>query len=91
MIYENFLLCTGSCDSQWLAAKSSYAKQKKANNICHFVMSNLTLLHGFCLATNILQKEEDPVNKIILPKKEGSLSIQQNLLDGMVVVTNQAV
>ena len=29
VVYENFLLCTGSCDSQWLAAISSYAKQKK--------------------------------------------------------------
>ena len=42
---------------------------KKANNICHFVILNMILLHGFCLATNILQKGEDPVNKITLPKK----------------------
>ena len=43
---------------------------KKSKQPCHFVISNLTLLHGFCVATDIFQKGEDPANKITLPKKK---------------------
>ena len=96
MVYENFLLCTGSCDSQWLAAISSYAKQKNQTTyvtyvlslmslititshitkICHLryhlyvtkVISNLTLLHGFCPATT--SKRERPSQQDNLLKKK---------------------
>ena len=54
--------------NSWLLYRRTL--NKKTNNICHFVISNLILLHGFCLATNTLRKGEDPVNKITLPKKK---------------------
>ena len=46
MVYENFLLCTGSCDSQWLATISSYAKQesKQHMSLCDFKLDIATWL-----------------------------------------------
>ena len=51
--------------NDWLLYRRTLNKKSKQH-----VISNLTLLHGFCLAINILQKGKDTVNKITLPKKK---------------------
>ena len=75
----------------WLLYRRTLNKKSKQHMpLCDFKLDIATRL----LSSNkYAPKREDPVNKITLPKlpKKKKCSIQQNLLDGMVVVTNQAV
>ena len=92
MIYENFFFVLDLATvNLWLLYRRTLNKKSKQHmSLCDFILDIATRLLS---SNNMLQKGEDPVNKTTLPKlpKKKKLSIQQNLLDEMIVVTNQAV